>query len=69
MTESDTDIAQVKAMLARARVAQSAYELGANQARYDTTALAVGWAVMEPARNAELSELAVRTTGLGVGWR
>ncbi len=65
MTESDTDIAQVKAMLARARVAQSAYELGASQARYDTTALAVGWAVMEPARNAELSELAVRTTGLG----
>ena len=56
-------------MLARARVAQSAYELGASQARYDTTALAVGWAVMEPARNAELSELAVRDNWAGLGCR
>ena len=32
---------------------------------YDRAAQAVGWAIMEPARNAELATLAVSSTGLG----
>lgn len=56
---------QVDALVERARAAQRDYEAGGSQARYDRAALAVGWAIMEPARNRELAELAVQTTGLG----
>jgi len=49
----------------RARLAQEKYELGADQSRYDMAALGAGWALMEPSRNAALSDLAVKTTGLG----
>ncbi|MEP2027428.1 MAG: aldehyde dehydrogenase family protein [Paracoccaceae bacterium] len=59
------DLAQVEAIVARARAAQKAYEAGASQARYDQAALAVAWAIMEPARNRALAELSVNTTGLG----
>ena len=59
------DIAQVSAIVARARVAQKAYETGADQARYDRAAEAAAWAIMEPSRNRALAELAVETTGLG----
>lgn len=52
-------------LFARARLAQAQFERGADQARYDRAALAVGWALMEPARNAQLSQMAVATTGLG----
>ena len=55
----------VEAVVARARRAQAAFAAGADQARYDRAALAAAWALMEPARNRELSELAVATTGLG----
>lgn len=59
------DLAAVDAVMARARVAQEAYAHDADQARYDRAALAVAWAIMEPARNRELAELSVKTTGLG----
>lgn len=56
---------QVDELITRARAAQRRFEAGAEQARYDRAALAAAWALMEPARNRALSELAVRTTGLG----
>ncbi len=59
------DLASVDAVIARARAAQKAYEAGASQDRYDRAAQAAAWAIMEPIRNRELAELAVKTTGLG----
>ena len=53
------------AIMARARAAQSRYETEGSQIRYDRAAQAVAWAIMEPARNQALAELAVKTTGLG----
>jgi sulfoacetaldehyde dehydrogenase len=64
MNEQD-DIAQVEAIMARARTAQKAYESNATQERYDRAAQAAAWAIMEPSRNQALAELAVKTTGLG----
>ena len=64
MTVKD-DLAEVDALVARARVAQAAYEAGGSQERYDRAAQAAGWAIMEPARNRALAEVAVQTTGLG----
>ncbi|MEM9734767.1 MAG: aldehyde dehydrogenase family protein [Pseudomonadota bacterium] len=55
----------VDALIERARAAQRAFEQGADQTRYDRAALAAAWALMEPSRNQELSEMAVATTGLG----
>ncbi|MEX3008954.1 aldehyde dehydrogenase family protein [Hoeflea sp. TYP-13] len=60
-----TEIAVVDELVARARAAQAGYADGATQERYDRAAQAAAWAIMEPARNAEMAELAVRTTGLG----
>ncbi len=57
--------ALVDALVARARAAQAAFVDGADQARYDRAALAIGWAIMEPERNREMATLAVETTGLG----
>ena len=51
-------------LLMRARAAQhiaNAYD----QARVDELVLAAGWALLEPARNRELAELAVADTGIG----
>jgi len=59
------DLAQVDAIVAAARVAQQAYEAQGSQDRYDRAAQAAAWAIMEPARNRHLAELAVQTTGLG----
>lgn len=59
------DIAQVDAIVARARAAQMRFEANGSQEMYDQAAQAVGWAIMEPARNRHLAELAVETTGLG----
>ncbi len=64
MTAPD-DISVVDQIMARARTAQKAYEKDATQERYDMAATAVGWAIMEPARNRALAELSVATTGLG----
>jgi len=60
-----TEAIIVDALVARARKAQRAFEEGADQKRYDMAALAAAWALMEPRRNRELSELAVASTGLG----
>ena len=62
---ADDDIAQVGAIVARARAAQKAFEAGASQTRYDRAAEAAAWAIMEPSHNRALAELAVKTTGLG----
>lgn len=55
----------VEAIVARARRAQANYEAEGSQVRYDRAAQAAAWAIMEPARNRALAELAVATTGLG----
>ena len=55
----------VQEIVARARRAQAEYEKNGSQQRYDRAAQAVAWAIMEPARNQRLAELAVETTGLG----
>ncbi len=61
----NSDVAEVHAQIERARIAQAAFEAGADQSRYDMAALAAAWALMQPDRNRELSEMAVATTGLG----
>ncbi len=63
--QPNDDEAIVDALIERARIAQRAFEHGADQGRYDNAALAAAWALMEPSRNAELSRMAVETTGLG----
>ena len=59
------DAAEVDAVVVRARRAQAGFAAAADQALLDRAAQAAAWAVMEPARNRDLSSLAVRTTGLG----
>jgi len=51
-------------LVARARVAQAMAE-NYDQARTDELVAAAAWAILEPARNRELAELAVRDTGIG----
>ena len=65
LAELTEDEAVVDALVDRARKAQRRYEHNATQDRYDQAALAAGWALMEPARNRALSQMAVETTGLG----
>jgi len=55
----------VTGLVARARAAQKIFERS-TQEKLDAAALAVGWAIMNPAHNAALAELAVKDTGLGV---
>ena len=64
MTTADP-IAELDAIIERSHKAQTSYEVNGSQTRYDRAAQAVAWAIMEPARNRELAELAVKTTGLG----
>ncbi|MBP8297554.1 MAG: aldehyde dehydrogenase family protein [Burkholderiales bacterium] len=59
-----TPEALVAGLIARARVAQAAVD-DCTQQEADDLALACAWAIMEPARNRALAELAVRDTGLG----
>jgi len=54
----------VGALVARARAAQKIYARY-SQAQLDEAVSAAGWAIMEPARNRALAEIAVRDTGLG----
>jgi len=56
--------ARVAALVAMARAAQRVAE-GYDQARVDELVAAAGWAIIEPARNRELAELAVLDTGIG----
>ncbi|PWG64559.1 acylating sulfoacetaldehyde dehydrogenase [Sediminicurvatus halobius] len=62
--DGDDADAVVAEQVARARRAQAVYE-EYDQAAVDEVVTAVGWAVVEPERNRELSELAVATTGIG----
>ena len=55
---------QVAEIVGRARIAQRIAD-GYDQSRVDEIVAAVGWAIMEPARNHELAELAVRDTAIG----
>ena len=54
----------VSALIARARTAQSVADTY-DQAQVDQLVAAAGWAIIEPARNRELAELAVTDTGIG----
>ena len=54
----------VAALVDRARTAQAVADRY-DQSRTDEMALAAGWAIMEPARNRQLAEMAVRDTGCG----
>jgi sulfoacetaldehyde dehydrogenase len=54
----------VSALVARARKAQAVIAKY-SQAQLDELVTAAGWAIMEPARNKMLAEIAVRDTGLG----
>ena len=51
-------------LVARARAAQRVYETW-TQEQVDMAVVAAGWAIIEPARNRELAELAVADTGVG----
>jgi len=55
----------VAALVAKARVAQKIFARS-TQEQLDEAATAVGWAIMNPAHNQALAELAVKDTGLGV---
>jgi len=65
-TVSIDDEAQaiVSDLVNRARTAQLQFETY-NQEQVDEVVVATAWALLEPVRNRELSELAVSTTGLG----
>lgn len=54
----------VELLVARARVAQRAYQSW-SQEEVDMVVTAAGWAIIEPSRNRELAELAVADTGIG----
>ena len=54
----------VAELVTRARAAQAIAD-GYDQARADEVVAAAAWAILEPARNRELAELAVRDTGIG----
>ena len=54
----------VEALVTRARAAQQRFAQ-AGQETLDIAAAAAAWAIMEPQRNRQLAELAVRDTGLG----
>ncbi|HVE48903.1 MAG TPA: aldehyde dehydrogenase family protein [Casimicrobiaceae bacterium] len=55
---------EVAVLVERARIAQQVVD-DWNQERIDELVVAAGWAIVEPARNRALAELAVRDTGLG----
>ena len=54
----------VESIVERGRIAQKIYE-GYTQAQVNLVVEAVAWAILEPKRNQELAEMAVRDTGLG----
>jgi len=56
--------AAVGVLIDRARTAQ-AVAVGYDQQRVDDLVAAAGWAILKPARNRELAELAVADTGIG----
>jgi sulfoacetaldehyde dehydrogenase len=64
MPPKRTSQALVQSIIARARAAQKIFERY-TQVELDEAVAAAGWAIMEPARNRTLAEMAVRDTGLG----
>jgi sulfoacetaldehyde dehydrogenase len=54
----------IETLVARARAAQRRFETW-SQEQVDMAVTAAGWAIIEPARNRELAELAVADTGIG----
>ena len=60
----DGDASAVVGLVERARAAQRVYETW-TQEQVDLAVAAAGWAIVEPARNRELAELAVADTGIG----
>ena len=54
----------IETVVQRVRIAQRVYETW-SQEQVDMVVAAAGWAIIEPARNRELAELAVRDTGIG----
>jgi sulfoacetaldehyde dehydrogenase len=65
MNHTMNDIQQtIASLVARARAAQRIAD-GYDQSRIDELVAAAGWAIIEPARNRELAELAVADTGIG----
>jgi sulfoacetaldehyde dehydrogenase len=54
----------IDSLIERARIAQSTIDQ-ASQERADELVRAVAWAILEPNRNKELAEMAVRDTGIG----
>ncbi len=58
------DALRVADLVRKARAAQ-AIANGYDQARIDELVAAAGWAIIEPARNRELAEMAVADTGIG----
>lgn len=71
MARTETAVAHATAkeivagLVARARAAQKIFARS-TQEQLDEAATAVGWAIMNPAHNKALAELAVKDTGLGV---
>ena len=56
---------EIDSLVDRARKAQQNYEASGTQEKFDRAAQAAAWALMKPARNAELAAFAVAETGLG----
>ena len=61
----DIEIQEIDTLIATAKEAQAEYEANGSQEVFDLACQAVGWALMRPQNNSELSELAVMETGLG----
>jgi sulfoacetaldehyde dehydrogenase len=61
---ADAVAAEVAGLVATARRAQRVFAQ-ADQAQVDEAVAAAAWAIMEPTRNRQLAECAVRDTGLG----
>lgn len=63
-SSADQAASDVESLIERARAAQCIAE-DYDQNRVDEIVLAAGWAILEPARNRALAELAVADTGIG----
>ena len=61
----DIEIQEIYKLVATARKAQQNYEARGSQEIFDLACQAVGWALMQPENNSDLSKLAVSETGLG----
>ena len=61
----DIEIQEIDKLVAIAKKSQEQYEANGSQELFDLACQAVGWALMQPENNSELSKLAVSETGLG----